>query len=102
MFNLADYEPVEVRLEKFIKDYPSFRISTELEVSRLLDTSLKLISTKMRQMLSRGQQGTLRKQLLAEVLIRLQHWRIARLRQSAEHLQMQVMRLKEKEQAARK
>jgi hypothetical protein len=32
MFNLADYEPVEVRLEKFIKDYPSFRISTELEV----------------------------------------------------------------------
>jgi hypothetical protein len=32
MFNLADYEPVEVRLEKFIKDYPAFRISTELEV----------------------------------------------------------------------
>ncbi len=32
MFNLADYEPVEVRLEKFIKDYPTFRISTELEV----------------------------------------------------------------------
>jgi hypothetical protein len=32
MFNLADYEPVEVRLEKFIKDYSDFRISTELEV----------------------------------------------------------------------
>jgi hypothetical protein len=32
MFNLADYEPVEVRLEKFIRDYPAFRISTELEV----------------------------------------------------------------------
>jgi hypothetical protein len=32
MFNLADYEPVEVRLEKLIKDYPSFRIATELEV----------------------------------------------------------------------
>ena len=32
MFNLADYEPVEVRLEKFIKDYPSFRIATELEL----------------------------------------------------------------------
>ena len=32
LFNLADYEPVEVRLEKFIKDYPDFRISTELEV----------------------------------------------------------------------
>jgi hypothetical protein len=32
MFNLSDYEPVEVRLEKFIKDYPSFRIATELEV----------------------------------------------------------------------
>jgi hypothetical protein len=32
VFNLADYEPVEVRLEKFIKDYPSFRIATELEV----------------------------------------------------------------------
>jgi hypothetical protein len=32
VFNLADYEPVEVRLEKFIKDYPAFRISTELEV----------------------------------------------------------------------
>jgi hypothetical protein len=32
MFNLADYEPVEVRLEKFIKDHPDFRISTELEV----------------------------------------------------------------------
>lgn len=32
MFNLADYEPVEVRLEKFIKDYPDFRIATELEV----------------------------------------------------------------------
>ena len=32
MFNLADYETVEVRLEKFIKDYPDFRISTELEV----------------------------------------------------------------------
>jgi hypothetical protein len=32
MFNLADYEPVEVRLEKFIKDYPDFRIATELEL----------------------------------------------------------------------
>ena len=32
MFNLSEYEPVEVRLEKFIKEYPSFRISTELEV----------------------------------------------------------------------
>jgi hypothetical protein len=32
MFNLADYETVEVRLEKFIKDYSDFRISTELEV----------------------------------------------------------------------
>jgi hypothetical protein len=32
MFNLSDYEPVEVRLEKFIKDYPAFRIATELEV----------------------------------------------------------------------
>jgi hypothetical protein len=32
MFNLADYETVEVRLEKFIKDYPAFRIATELEV----------------------------------------------------------------------
>lgn len=31
MFNLADYETVEVRLEKFIKDYPEFRVSTELE-----------------------------------------------------------------------
>jgi len=32
MFNLADYETVEVRLEKFIKDHADFRISTELEV----------------------------------------------------------------------
>lgn len=32
MFNLADYETVEVRLEKFIKEYPDFRISTELEM----------------------------------------------------------------------
>jgi len=32
MFNLADYEPVEVRLEKFINDYPTFRIATELEL----------------------------------------------------------------------
>jgi hypothetical protein len=32
MFNLADYETGEVRLEKFIKDYADFRISTELEV----------------------------------------------------------------------
>jgi len=32
MFNLSEYEPVEVRLEKFIKDYPAFRIATELEV----------------------------------------------------------------------
>ena len=32
MFNLADYETVEVRLEKFIKDYPDFLIATELEV----------------------------------------------------------------------
>jgi len=31
MFNLADYETVEVRLEKFIADYPNFRIATELE-----------------------------------------------------------------------
>ena len=31
MFNLADYEPVEVRLQRFIKDWPDFRISTELE-----------------------------------------------------------------------
>jgi len=30
-FNLADYETVETRLEKFIKDFPDFRISTELE-----------------------------------------------------------------------
>ncbi len=32
MFNLSDYEPVEVRLEKFIADHKDFRISTELEV----------------------------------------------------------------------
>ena len=32
MFNLADYETVEVRLEKFIKDHEDFRIATELEV----------------------------------------------------------------------
>ena len=32
MFNLADYETVEVRLEKFIKEYSDFRIATELEV----------------------------------------------------------------------
>jgi hypothetical protein len=32
MFNLADYETVEVRLEKFIKDYADFRISTEMEL----------------------------------------------------------------------
>ena len=31
MFNLQDYETVESRLEKFIKDFPDFRISTELE-----------------------------------------------------------------------
>jgi hypothetical protein len=31
MFNLADYETVETRLEKFIKDFPDFRIATELE-----------------------------------------------------------------------
>jgi hypothetical protein len=31
MFNLADYETVEVRLEKFIKDHANFRIATELE-----------------------------------------------------------------------
>lgn len=31
MFNLQDYETVETRLEKFIKDFPDFRISTELE-----------------------------------------------------------------------
>jgi len=30
-FNLADYETVETRLDKFIKDFPDFRISTELE-----------------------------------------------------------------------
>jgi hypothetical protein len=30
-FNLADYETVETRLEKFVKDFPDFRISTELE-----------------------------------------------------------------------
>jgi hypothetical protein len=32
MFNLVDYETVEVRLEKFIKDHADFRIATELEV----------------------------------------------------------------------
>jgi len=31
VFNLQDYETVESRLEKFIKDFPDFRISTELE-----------------------------------------------------------------------
>jgi hypothetical protein len=31
-FNLADYETVESRLEKFWKDYPDGRVSTELEV----------------------------------------------------------------------
>lgn len=31
MFNLQDYEPVEERLAKFIKDFPDFRIDTELE-----------------------------------------------------------------------
>jgi len=30
MFNLEDYEPVEDRLAKFIKDFPDFRSSTEL------------------------------------------------------------------------
>ena len=32
MFNLLEYETVEVRLEKFIKDNPDFRISTEMEL----------------------------------------------------------------------
>jgi hypothetical protein len=32
MFNLSEYEPVEVRLEKFISEHKNFRISTELEV----------------------------------------------------------------------
>ena len=41
MFNLADYEPVEVRLEKFIKDYPAFRIATELEVVEASRYSVK-------------------------------------------------------------
>lgn len=31
-FNLADYETVESRLEKFWKEYPDGRISTEIEV----------------------------------------------------------------------
>jgi hypothetical protein len=31
MFNLNDYETVETRLEKFIRDWPDFRVSTELE-----------------------------------------------------------------------
>jgi hypothetical protein len=31
-FNLADYETVESRLEKFWKDYPDGRVSTEMEV----------------------------------------------------------------------
>ena len=31
MFNLDDYQPVEERLALFIKDYPDFRIDTELE-----------------------------------------------------------------------
>jgi hypothetical protein len=31
-FNLADYETVESRLERFWKDYPDGRISTEMEV----------------------------------------------------------------------
>ena len=30
-FNLDNYETVEVRLEKFIRDWPDFRIDTELE-----------------------------------------------------------------------
>jgi hypothetical protein len=30
MFNLENYETVEVRLEKFIKDFPDFRVETEL------------------------------------------------------------------------
>ena len=30
-FNLADYETVESRLEKFIKDFPDFRIDTVME-----------------------------------------------------------------------
>ena len=30
-FNLDNYETVEIRLEKFIKDWPDFRIDTELE-----------------------------------------------------------------------
>jgi hypothetical protein len=30
-FNLDNYETVEVRLEKFIKDFPDFRVDTELE-----------------------------------------------------------------------
>ena len=30
MFNLDDYETVEVRLEKFIKDFEDFRVETEL------------------------------------------------------------------------
>lgn len=30
MFNLENYETVEERLEKFIKDYPDFRIETQL------------------------------------------------------------------------
>jgi len=30
-FDLSNYEPVEIRLEKFIHDWPDFRLDTELE-----------------------------------------------------------------------
>ena len=102
MFNLSDYEPVEVRLEKFIKDHPDFRISTELEVVEASRYIVKAISLRLAKIASRGQRGTLRKQLALAASIKLLHWRIARHLQLAEHLQMRVMLLKESVLAAKK
>ena len=42
MFNLADYEPVEVRLEKFIKDHPDFP-SVLFDLSKIIFSDLNPI-----------------------------------------------------------
>ena len=46
MFNLADYETVETRLEKFIKDFPDFRI--------LLGSGYEFYQGKVRDLFKKG------------------------------------------------
>jgi len=102
MFNLEDYETVEVRLEKFIKDFPDFRVETELVSFQNDRYIVKAWIYRTFADSTPFSSGLAEETIAVEALMQLAHWKTARLARSAERLRMLVMQARVSDQAKRK